>query len=718
MQLSAFKKKTGFQAPATMLERMVEAVEQQVRGDQMVRVDTARHALSLENLNDSAQHSLIQAGENLSTALEAITSDLGIASQATQAQVEAATYAGILAGDYRGFLSHKADGIKVSTESAVVVPSFGIADAVETRSFGLEAYDDRDNKSAVAYSIAYNYQAARQDEFGEAFFPTITMAPGVGQMAITVNLMMVYDGIERKISGAATAYKKKNIIRAVADASVLKKQQTKIVPVYRAQSQAQFAVGIPSVNLDVEGEVIPTAPLAFGKVVDLLALSQTDALLSAGVMDMTDSLDPLVALQNVYVKFGDDIIKIQTGNLPLSNFVATSQNNYRVQNLNFITNSPLVNKFTKNLDGSALDTLSAIVTGDLIVRLKMRISGDVNIETGETSVFGNALAVETIIDAATGNSLDLTSGVGLTVSNLIAAGTLLGYDLLAYRTNMNRRQRGQLIDVTRFSQVYDVPLLSPITAIHPITTDGQTDASDVQALITATRIRTSNESVTALLDAAATLSQYVDARDAAGTGPDVMGVGRFFVLPTFQAAELDMATAINSLTSHERAQDIQAVLVNKLRDMAYRLYRDSEYKAAADALAGGMAPTPTVIIGTDPVIARYLTVTGDLRTLGDGFDVKIVHTLDSRMKGKIVVAFGSFDESRNTAPNPLGFGNMLWSPELVLTANISRAGTISKETVVQPKFRFVTHCPIMGLINVLNIPSVVSSKLSIAFDQV
>ena len=282
---------------------------------------------------------------------------------------------------------------------------------------------------------------------------------------------------------------------------------------------------------------------------------------------------------------------------------------------------------------------------------------------------------------------------------------------------MNRRQRGQLINTTRFTQLYNVPLRSPITAIHPINTDDNVEATDVQALVTTTRIRTSNDAVTSLINTAAILREYVDARDFTGAGPEVMGVGRFYVRPVFYNETIDMASAIDSIKSHERAADIQAVLVNKVRDLAYRMYRDSEYKAAADALAGGVAPVPTVIIGTDPVLARYLTVTGDLRTLGGEFDVRIVSSLDQRVQGKIFVAFGVFNDQRNTLVHPLNFGNMFWAPELVLTANISRGNTISKETVVQPRYLFVAHTPVMSVLEVENVPDVLG-KVQINFHSV
>lgn len=713
--------KTNNSFQATPMDRLVQTIESTVGSNQLTSGQVARNALSMESLDSNSRQAVMSSFNDLTVSVEAIAQELGFGSVGagsfTAAQRDAAAIAGMLSGDFKSFLTTKNEFNVVSTESMSVVQPFGIEDAFAGRAFAMEAYDERENRNATIYSIAYNMQSARQDEFGETLFPTLVVTPDNVGFGVTINLMMVYDGIERKVTGSFEDYKKKNIIRAVADPTVLKKEQTKIVPVHRPQSVDKFidpAVVAPY-DVILEGETIHTAPIAVGKKIDLLGLSQTDTLLAAGIMDMTDSIDPYVTLQNIYLSVGDDVLKINTANLPYANFVYSTQQNYRLMTLNFTTTSILVNKNTKNADGSALTTLASVVSNDLIVRLEVMLTGTVNIELGECTVFANLASVHTVADNS-GNLLSLTAAPALAVVNAIADAKVLGYDLLAYRTNMNRRQRGQLIDVTRFTQLYNVPLRSPITTIHPINVDGQTDASDVQALITATRIRTSNEAVTALLNAVDLLREYVDARDEVGIGPDVLGVGRFLIRPTFFHETIDMLNIVDSLTSTDRPGDMQAAIVNKIRDYAYQMYRDSEYKAAADALAGGVAPVPTAIVATDPVLARYLTVSGDLRTLGNEFDVRIVSTLDRRVKGKIFITFGTFDETRNTTPNPMNFGNMVWAPELVLTANISRASTISKETVVQPRYLFVTHMPLMTELTVLNVPSVIN-KVTVNVSQ-
>lgn len=717
MKRNYFSKKPQVE---TQLTRLVEGIQESLNATQILTPQIAKSAISTEHMRDDQRLSLESACEQLSISLEAIATQLKIEKDVTPAQLQAGVMAGIMAGDYKGTMSAKISSNIISTESQRTVNVQGFSDVMFDRAFSLEAYDERENKNAAIFSIAYNYQSARQDEFGETLFPTIVVSPNDVGLSIVVKLMMVFDGVTRNISGVFEDFNRKNIIRAVADPTVLHKEQTRIVPVFRSQSENMFVDNtvIPEGNIILDGVTISTAPLAIGKKLDLLGISQTAELVAAGTMDQTDSIDPSITLKNVYVKFSsgadltlkEDIIRLNTLNLPLSNFTYSTQDNYRKMQLNFTTTSVLINKDTKQNDASALDCLAGVVTNDVIIRLELALTGSVNIETGETQIFGNVVAVSQMLNAS-GDAVDVTQSPYAAINTIINTGIILGYDLQAYRTNMNRRQRGQLINVTEFTQSYTVPLRSPITTQHPINTDGQGDSSDVQALITATRIRTSNEAVTALINSAQLLIEYIDARDSAGNGPDLLGVGRFFVKPVYAAEALNMNVIVDSLTSTDRPGDIQAALVNKIRDHAYRMYRDSEYKAAADAFSGGLAPVPTVIVATDPVLARYINVTGDLRTLGNEFNVRVVSTLDYRINGKIFITFGVFDESRNTAPNPLNFGNMAWSPELVLTANISRDGGISKETVVQPRFTFITNLPILAELTVTNVEDLTNKAI-------
>jgi hypothetical protein len=195
-------------------------------------------------------------------------------------------------------------------------------------------------------------------------------------------------------------------------------------------------------------------------------------------------------------------------------------------------------------------------------------------------------------------------------------------------------------------------------------------------------------------------------------------VTRFLVQPFFERNGIDVAAVINSLKSMDRPLDLSAVLVNYIRDVVYRMYTASGYKAAADALAGGIGPVPTVIIGTDPVIARYINIEGDLRTLGGSFNVRIESTLNVNVAGKIFVSFGEFGQGKEGVPNPMHFGNMAWKPELTLVLPLHRNGANSKELTVQPSFLHVVNLPILAVFDVTNIEAAAVNKTSIDFNNV
>ena len=735
-QLFGNKSRFGQATLATGLDNLVSSIQQQlnVHGSSFASKQMAGAAMSLESIDSVTAVELGSSVQSLNVALESILANTGmmrasdktLGKGVTQSQITAATVAGIVAGDIRGFISApiKRDVLAQEGMSFISPNSGAGGDYFDGRmQAALEAYDEKENKNAVVYSVAYNLQAARQDEFGETFFPTVVVTPDQVGFAVSIRLISVYNEVRRQITGNLDNFGKRNIIQAVIDPTILRNDQTKIVPVYRDESKAHFVDSALLAPRDVllEGETITTSAFALGKRFSLLAISQTAALLETGLMDSTDSLDTSVVLAALYMQVGAgaqaEVFKFNTNRLPTSTFTYAIQGNYRQMNLAFNNSSLQVNKGTKHVDGSSSVILAPITVGEYSVRLNVAVSGSVNLETAETTAFASAVNVVRITDKD-GTDVSLIAGAGLAIVALFATAQMVGYDLDAQRTNLNRRMRGQLLDTTFYNQVYAVPLRSPITVPRPLTVGDVNDSSDLAALITATHIRTSNAAVDELLRVNDILSEYVNSKDGLADTPEILGIARYLVQPFFEHVDIDVAAEINSIRSFERASDIQAVLVNQLRDMAYRMYRDSGYKAAADALAGGMSQVPTIIIGTDPVISRYLTVTGDLRTLGNDFNVKIVSTLNLRMTGKIVMTFGEFGGGNEGVPNPMHFGNMAWKPELTLVLPLHRNGANSKELTVQPSFIHITNLPIMASMNVAGISDVATKKASIDFRNV
>lgn len=716
------------QKPTTGLGSLVESLKRDVNvsgGASFVDAGLSRAAVSMEGISEVQSSNLQNSISRLENAISSILQTgktVGIEQISDSAQ-QAGVVAGIMSGDINAWMN-QSKTMPTSTENHRVIGSAGGMDRMQQ---AMEAYDEKDNKNAAVYSVAYNMQAARQDEFGEALYPTVTVTPDQVGYSVAIQLVQVFSEVRRQASGAVDNFRRRNIIRAVRDPSILQNDLTKIVPIHAVASQANFVSSsllTPRTVLLGE-ESLTTSALAFAKKFSLLGISQSPALLATGQQDSTDAIDTAIRLSAVYVHLFDadganpdinEIVKFSTADLPLATFNHAVQGDYRLMQLNFTTSSLKIDADTKLVTGATSVILEPVATGDYTVRLGVTINGSVNMETADTELLTGALSVVSV----TGPDGTKYAPTDVTVSAIVAlfaTASVVGYDLDARRTNSNRRQRGQLLDVRVFNQTYAVPLLAPITVPRPLGQGDNVDASDLAALITATRIRTSNAAVTELLKARDLLQAFVNNNDAIGDAPDILGVARFLVDPFFELISVDIAEVTNSIKSAEKDRDIQGALVSILRSLVYRMYRDSGYKAAADALNGGVAQTPTVIIATDPVLARYLNITADVRLLGDHFNVKVVSTLDIRVIGKIFVTFGAADGSTGV-PNPLHFGNMAWKPELTLVLPLHRNGANSKELTVQPSFLHVTNLPVLGVLEVEGLAELTNSKTSIDFNEV
>jgi hypothetical protein len=322
------------------------------------------------------------------------------------------------------------------------------------------------------------------------------------------------------------------------------------------------------------------------------------------------------------------------------------------------------------------------------------------------------VSVSKVTNAA-GQLLDLTAGAGATIAAVFAGATVVGYDLKAYFSNTNKRQRGQLLDTQEVRQLYNIPLLPPISVLRPVGESEANDAAMLSGLVTTTRIRCSNAAITELFRIRQSLKNYVNAADSYTQAPDAFGIGRHVVNAAYEEDTMDVAALIDSLKTADRIDDLKALLVNKIRDMASNLFVRSSYKAASDAVHDGAAVKPVVIIVTDTYIATYLNLVGDTRLLGDLFDVKLAISLDSRMAGKMIFSFGQEAAMNSGVPNPLHFGMMGYRPELSVMLPVSRGGSTSMELTVHPSFRHVVNCPIMGYLEISGIDEVVASKVTI-----
>lgn len=672
--------------------------------------------ISTESLNAAQAAEVQHHFRDVAETLRHVAADAGVSVESlSTASLEAGAVAALAIGNPRAYATagytarpRSGDGISI-VEPNTIGTDYRLSPA-------MEAFDEKELREHMPFTIAYNIFAARQDDFAEEFYPTTVCPPDQGGLDITVSRQLVYNEVRHAVSGKPAAWERKNLIDAVVDYSILSEEQTRLVPV-ALEDNSNAANFVPEAIVGrsftrVAGVQIRTAPLAAGRSIDLLGVSSHPGLLGANVIDNTDSIDGRIALEAIYLQTdaagAEPGVKFTTGRLPRSLFMANIEGSYREMNLQFTTRDLVIDKDSKAVDGSDVAAFALIAANNLTVRLAIDVNGSANVQLGDVKVYGSPVTVASIYDE-NGNAVDTAAGLGASVVAALANLKLAGYDLKTNRTNSNRRSRGLQLDTDYVTERHTIPLGSPISVPQPLT--DTRDSAHLRALITATHVRNSNMAVTQMFNYADMLRAYVRGPKAEGTVPQVAGAGRWLVQPFFEEHELDMLNAINSVMSKDKALDVQGVLVNAIRDIAYRMYRDTRIKAALDASNGGTGEQPVLLVGTDPVLIRHLMVQGDSRTFGTVFDdFKIVSTLDKRMKDKIVL---TFKRKGATGPDPLNFGTHAWIPELASTVNVTRNGATVKESMVQPRNLHLNNLPAMAIINVKNLSYVLAERVEV-----
>jgi hypothetical protein len=712
------------QSPLGKIVSLLKNDLSNVPGRQFASTGVASSMISMESMDHAQQHEARESFSNLKAIQANIVREVGLGAL-TPAQEQASNLAAIYAINPKAYNGSKqrlgTDALRGFANEFTTVSIAGDS----APSIGMEAYDNKANDAIAAFSYAYNMQAARQDEAGELFFPTIVQTPDMAGLSVATRIFNVQDDAKRNINGSLNTFNRTNILKAVVDATILRNDQTEIVPVVRGgggatDTTAYFVASgdvAPYARL-VDGVSVTTAPLAVGKSFSLLGVSQRDALIANGALDITDSIDT-ARLMTVYVKIaaGADpvaqpavVVPVDVSDLAGSDFEYTIQGNTRKLNLNFKSTAIKFTSATTSAAGAAVPQLAAL--GTSVARITASMFGSVIQDLGDTELTAGSVSVSKVTNAA-GQLLDLTAGAGATIAAVFAGATVVGYDLKAYFSNTNKRQRGQLLDTQEVRQLYNIPLLPPISVLRPVGESEANDAAMLSGLVTTTRIRCSNAAITELFRIRQSLKNYVNAADSYTQAPDAFGIGRHVVNAAYEEDTMDVAALIDSLKTADRIDDLKALLVNKIRDMASNLFVRSSYKAASDAVHDGAAVKPVVIIVTDTYIATYLNLVGDTRLLGDLFDVKLAISLDSRMAGKMIFSFGQEAAMNSGVPNPLHFGMMGYRPELTVMLPVSRGGSTSMELTVHPSFRHVVNCPIMGYLEISGIDEVVASKVTI-----
>lgn len=646
----------------------------------------------------------------------------------TDAQLNAGALAAIAAEDPAAYASKALAAINEREGGYANENSDTTEFDYHNEAVSMEAYDATNIRNHLPFSVFFNTLAARQNEFCEAFFPTVTLTPDQIGVELSVSTTMVYNEVRHQHTGKPTDFGRVNLLDAIVDPTILAGEETRIYPIFQDTiNNDMFATGIAKEEIELEGIKHETAPYKPGIEINIIGLSQAAILGMQGESDSSDSVAGGVRLQNIYLKITSaanksSIIRYPLEGLPYTLFHSNQEGLDRGVQLNFRNDTLPLSAITEDVDGQpaeALDIFRQSAYANYAANMKINVSGNGNLEFGTFETNASVASVRSVVVRGADGIVrpaDEQTDINA-ITNSITKIEYIGYDLKAYRSNLNRRQRGKLVENVEQREKYAVRLGSPVTAIIP-PTDTRT-STDLVAPINTQRLRNDINGVTKLLAYADQLNALKVSYEKHLPRPQIEGIGRHLVIPFYDHIEVSMHDYIQNQRTQDKSADISQALVNLIREPLYRGIRDSRYEPALTALTGVVGSKPTVIIGTTPVLAKYLIVPGDTRLASIQYESKVVTTLDKRIgqPGTDVHEIFITLTRPNETLDPLSFGTFIWIPELATTLKATRDGSTSSEVMVQPRTLHLNQLPFLIRITVRDLGEAMLQKSTYVLEQ-
>ena len=691
----------------------------------------SKYNLGTESLD---QNALTRAKEDMSTLQNDISNVIDSLGSITGADAASISPAGrqaaiMIAGASLCSVESIKESIgnyRPSAESniATVGSELFMTDTLEATDISREAFDGMQTKNALYFSVAYNLLASRQDEFGEAFFPTIVIDPMQSGLVVENTFAVIMNEVTRSARNDKQKYNKIPLIKAMYDSELLTADKNKCIPVYKEDRSLDdlFLADFKSINKDTGFDIL-TAPLKVGEKISLLGISQTEAMLSKGEMDNTDALDRSIQLRRVYYTIkgktgvGHDQDATETfffdaGAFAYNNFMAAPQGHSKDMILNFATTAMVIRPDEiKQANGSASEIFKDLNQPGIEIKLEVSLTGNANTDYGDITVYPNLIKIIEIKNAS-GDVVPATDPIYTSVNDYIQKFEIIGYTVDAYRTNSNLRTMGHLLTIDRYKQEYQIKLRSGMNMMCPINneTGRENDIDYLNTQIQATQLRTSADAVTTLIKYAESLRSNISSGVAKEL--EVSGIGRYSVHPYYKNISLNLADYVDSLKSTERLDDVRAAILNKINDEVVQMDIISNYGAAHRVANNNIPTKKTIIIGTDPRIKHYLAGKEDRLVLSSDLDAVIVSTYNQDIAGKIFITYGVFNNDRSTVVNPLNFGNLVWAPTIATDVIRTIGGSTRRDLMTMPRYCHIVNLPILLEINLSDIENVIG-KVSI-----
>ena len=592
----------------------------------------------------------------------------------------------------------------------------------------MEAYDDSNFRDAVGYSVVWNIVAARQSNAVENIWPTLTLEPNRSHIEAIVQFQVFHQEVRHKSTGDKVDFGRILMLETIINGELLDDNIIKCVPVYEDTVSDHHFID-PTViahrEVTVDGETVTTGPLLVGVEHGLLGLSQAAIGGLTGELNSASQLAPMPRMENLYVRITNkggkaSVVRIDATVLSRSSFLANQEGNIRDTSLNLVAPSLGLDAKTVDVTGApaeALDFLRQPAFQNHRLEYQMKVYGDCNLETGNTEIQpANGRISSVKIRQAFGHfSAEKDTVVAKELTDAITKIELIAFDIDASRTNIDRRQRGPLTNVTAEFEKYYIRLGSPISTIFPATE--ATSNVDLIAPMTATRIKNDFYGIKALFRYAEVLSGLAISNDATLPRAPIKAIGRHIMTPYYKHYVISAVDILDSNRSKNKLEDLQHAILNYMRDAIIRGMRDSKLELALQVQTGSADSKHTLAMITNQILGKYLFQLGDTRILGSLPYPVVADTHASELLG----TYGSDEHELFIVPtlpgtqaNPLNFGHHLWKPELASTLQVTRDNSTNREIVVQPCNEWHMFCPWILRFTIKDLTHAMTAKTPLA----
>lgn len=607
------------------------------------------------------------------------------------------------------------------------------SEVIGEQALAQEAFDAANLREYEAFSMVYNVFAARQSPLQELFYPTIAMTPDQNGVQIFTRVQVYFNNARHKNDGTIEGFDRIPLYQAANDPTILLNEITRVYPVYDDTDPdvaANFAdpADVAPVAVTVDGLTFETAPLKVGMEQGLLGLSQASIAGFTGDMGSEDQIANGARIQDIYIKVTNNanvssIIKFNLRNLGRTAFLEAPEGVDMDVLLNFVNKQMPLTGQTKDVTGAPAEALAVLRQPQYenhIVHFGINVTANLNLETGLVTVNQamGSLAKYALRVNADGNAVKEQDGAVITaLRSAITKIELMYWTPDMNRTNYNLRQRGPLCGTIEKHERFIIRLNAPVAAIAPLTETRTT--SDFVAPITAVRTRNDNNAITNMFANHEALMAHTTSYDNSLPRPEIKSLGRHVMNPWADHVEINMMDLITSTRSKNVSEDFRYAFGNVFKEAVFRGLRKSLYESSLRLQTGIDGAKPTIIVGTNPVLAKHLNVKDTASWLGDNFpyDVIIESHEDRRL--------GGFEDNTHevfvglSIPgaqwSPHTNGHFLYVPELVTTINTVRNGSNQREIIVASRCEHINLCPWALRFTLTGVTESFTTKLPIAF---